>query len=139
VASGFKLKTNTIAEMVLFHEAFVALKARCPRTINVNPDDYRLAGEKRLFQGYPLTPLLCISIRWTKHLADISWTRQIVDDGFGHSLAVYQDEKCHVLRIHAAVWSGELKRCPVWTAFGVSVSLIQPHSLTPIPALLCKL
>jgi hypothetical protein len=37
--------------MVLFHAAFVALKARCPLTININLDDYSLAGEKTLFRG----------------------------------------------------------------------------------------
>ena len=44
--------TDTTAEMVLFHSAFVALKARCPLTIKPHPDDYKLAGEKKLFQGY---------------------------------------------------------------------------------------
>jgi hypothetical protein len=43
-----------MTEMVLFHSVFVALKARSPLTINVNPDDYKLAGEKRLFQGYAI-------------------------------------------------------------------------------------
>ena len=37
-------------------------------------------------------------------------------------LAVYQDKKCHVIRLHAAVRSGELKKCPVWSAFGMSSS-----------------
>jgi hypothetical protein len=45
--------------------------------------------------------------------------RKIIDDGFQHSLAVYQDEKCHGLRLHAAVWNGELRKCPVWTAFSM--------------------
>ena len=48
----------------------------------------------------------------------IQSNRQILDDGFRHSLYVFQDEKCHGTRLHAAVWEGELKRCPVWTAFG---------------------
>lgn len=39
--------------MVLFHTTFVALKARCPLTVNTNPEEYKLAGEDRLFQGYP--------------------------------------------------------------------------------------
>jgi len=38
--------------MVLFHTTFVALKARCPLTVDTNPEDYKLAGEHRLFQGY---------------------------------------------------------------------------------------
>ena len=40
-----------IAEMVLFHAVFVALKSRCPLTINRHPDDFKLASENRLFQG----------------------------------------------------------------------------------------
>jgi hypothetical protein len=79
--------------MVLFHCAFVALKARCPFTITVHPNDYRLSGERRLFQA------------------------QILDDGYEHSLTIFQDDKCGGLRLHAAVWNGELTRCPVWTAF----------------------
>jgi hypothetical protein len=38
--------------MALFHAAFVALKARCPLTITGHPEDYKLTGEKLLFQGY---------------------------------------------------------------------------------------
>jgi hypothetical protein len=41
-----------LTEMVLFHSAFGALKARCPLTLEVYPDDVCLAGEKRLFVGY---------------------------------------------------------------------------------------
>ncbi|TVY50806.1 hypothetical protein LCER1_G005943 [Lachnellula cervina] len=93
--------------MVLFHAAFVALKARCPLTININPDDYSLAGEKILFRA------------------------QIIDDGFEHSLAVIQDDKCGGLRLHAAVWNGELRKCPVWTAFSVFTS---SHQITQCSA-----
>ena len=49
-------------EMVLFHASFVALKARCPLTINVNEEDYRLAGENRVFQGYADPP-------WSEHVS----------------------------------------------------------------------
>ncbi|KAG4440300.1 hypothetical protein IFR05_004207 [Cadophora sp. M221] len=88
------LETNTSdAEMVLFHCAFGALKSRCPLTISVTPEDVCLTGEKRLFQG------------------------KIIDDGFEHILTVLQDHKCGGIRLHAAVRSGELRRCPVWTAF----------------------
>jgi hypothetical protein len=45
-------------------------------------------------------------------------TSQIVDDGFRHSLIVYEDLQTRGLRLHAAVWEGELRQCPVWTAFG---------------------
>ncbi|TVY41725.1 hypothetical protein LSUB1_G001657 [Lachnellula subtilissima] len=95
---------KTWERMVLFHAAFVALKARCPLTININPDDYSLAGEQILFRA------------------------QIIDDGFEHSLAVIQDGKCSGLRLHAAVWNGELRKCPVWTAF-VTQSSVSPKWL----------
>lgn len=84
---------KTWEKMVLFHAAFGALKFRCPMTINVTTDDLVLAGETRRFQG------------------------RIVDDGFEHILTVLQDKKCGGLRLHAAVRNGELKRCPIWTAF----------------------
>ncbi|RFU23685.1 hypothetical protein B7463_g12653, partial [Scytalidium lignicola] len=84
---------KTWEKMVLFHCAFVALKFRCPFTRIMHPEDFALSGETRLFQG------------------------RIIDDGYEHSLAVYQEEKSGGLRLHAAVWSGELKKCPVWTAF----------------------
>jgi hypothetical protein len=45
---------------------------------------------------------------------------QIIDDGFKHSLIVYEDMQTRGLRLHAAVWEGELRQCPVWTAFGTS-------------------
>jgi hypothetical protein len=50
--------------------------------------------------------------------SDLMRSRQIVDDGFEHSLSVIQDRRTGGLRLHAAVWSGELRKCPVWTAFG---------------------
>ncbi|KAK0104621.1 hypothetical protein ONS95_004907 [Cadophora gregata] len=84
---------KTWEKMVLFHCAFGALKSRCPLTISVTSEDVCLPGEKRLFQG------------------------KIIDDGFEHILTVLQDLKCGGIRLHAAVRSGELRRCPVWTAF----------------------
>jgi hypothetical protein len=44
-------------EMVLFHAAFVALKSRSPLTVNVNPQDFTLTGERKLFQGYESHPV----------------------------------------------------------------------------------
>lgn len=44
--------------------------------------------------------------------------RDIFDDSFHHSLMVYQDDATGGLRLHAAVLDGELRQCPVWTAFG---------------------
>jgi len=84
---------KTWEKMVLFHCAFGALKSRCPLTLNIMPDDVVLAGENKLYQG------------------------KIIDDRFEHILTVLQDEKCGGIRLHAAVRNGELRRCPVWTAF----------------------
>ncbi|KAK4165850.1 hypothetical protein QBC43DRAFT_207813 [Cladorrhinum sp. PSN259] len=83
----------TWEEMVLFYCTFVALKARNMLTVQIHPNEYRLQREKRLFQA------------------------QIIDDGFKHSLIVYEDMQTRGLRLHAAVWEGELRQCPVWTAF----------------------
>lgn len=83
----------TWEEMVLFYCTFVALKARNMLTVQIHPNEFRLQREKRLFQA------------------------QIIDDGFKHSLIVYEDIQTMGLRLHAAVWEGELRQCPVWTAF----------------------
>ncbi|CCC04853.1 unnamed protein product [Sordaria macrospora k-hell] len=83
----------TWEEMVLFYCTFVALKARNRLTVQIAPTEFQLQREKRLFQA------------------------QIVDDGYKHSLVVYEDQQTHGIRLHAAVWDGELKQCPVWTAF----------------------
>ncbi|KAL2178632.1 uncharacterized protein P884DRAFT_276534 [Thermothelomyces heterothallicus CBS 202.75] len=83
----------TWEEMVLFYCTFVALKARSLLTVQIHPNEFQLRREKRLFQA------------------------QIIDDGFRHSLIVYEDLQTRGLRLHAAVWEGELRQCPVWTAF----------------------
>lgn len=63
--------------------------------------------------------------------------RQIIDDGFEHSLSLIQDDRTGSLRLHAAVWNGELRRCPVWTAFSMLPlfisSLFFPFSFLPKP------
>jgi hypothetical protein len=79
--------------MILFYCTFVALKARNLLTVQIHPNEFQLRREKRLFQA------------------------QIIDDGFKHSLIVYEDMQSRGLRLHAAVWEGELRQCPVWTAF----------------------
>ncbi|KAM0383775.1 hypothetical protein ACHAPZ_004413 [Fusarium culmorum] len=56
-------------------------------------EDLSLWGERKLFQA------------------------RIVDDNFMHSLIVYEDFVSKGLRLHAAVWEGDLRQCPVWTAF----------------------
>jgi hypothetical protein len=79
--------------MALFHSTFLALKARSEKTVQFNPEDYTLNDERKLFQA------------------------RILDDGFKHSLIVFEDRSTGGLRLHAAVWDGELRQCPVWTAF----------------------
>ncbi|KAJ0312058.1 hypothetical protein COL516b_001123 [Colletotrichum fioriniae] len=59
----------------------------------MSPREFKLGSESRLFQA------------------------QILDDGFKHSLIVYRDLVTQGLRLQASVWDGELKNCPVWTAF----------------------
>ncbi|CAK7198384.1 hypothetical protein SEUCBS139899_001045 [Sporothrix eucalyptigena] len=88
----------TWEELVLFHCTFVAMKFEGDQTSNVNPVEFKIGREKRLFQ--------CA----------------ILDDGFKHSLLVYQDTKSRGLRLHANVWDGPLRFCPVWTAFVTSQS-----------------
>ncbi|PHH92432.1 hypothetical protein CDD83_7388 [Cordyceps sp. RAO-2017] len=83
----------TWEELVLMHSTFVSLKARNGLTVRLKPDECSLRGESKLFQA-------CI-----------------VDDGFRHSLIVYRDRSTGAVRLHAAVWDGELRHCPVWTAF----------------------
>ncbi|KAG7153065.1 hypothetical protein HYQ46_000192 [Verticillium longisporum] len=96
---------KTWEEMILFHCTFMSLKARNALTIQISPKEYKLSSERRLFQA------------------------QIIDDGFKHSLIVYEDVETKGIRLHAAVWEGELCRCPVWTAFGMQdpyLSLFAP-------------
>ncbi|KAL0764272.1 hypothetical protein CaCOL14_013325 [Colletotrichum acutatum] len=84
---------KTWEELVLFHCTFVSLKARIILTSRMSPREFKLGSESRLFQA------------------------QILDDGFKHSLIVYRDLVTQGLRLQASVWDGELKNCPVWTAF----------------------
>ncbi|KAK2591139.1 hypothetical protein QQS21_011177 [Conoideocrella luteorostrata] len=83
----------TWEELVLMYCTFISLKARNNLTLQFRSDELELRGEKKLFQA-------CIR-----------------DDGFNHSLIVYEDRATRGLRLHAAVWDGELRQCPVWTAF----------------------
>jgi len=89
-------------KMVLFHDTFVALKARCPLTLACDPEEFVLGHEKKLFQG------------------------RIVDDEFNHVLTVYEDRSCLGVRLQATARDGPLKRTPVWTAFVSSDSSASP-------------
>ncbi|KAG8421037.1 hypothetical protein J3458_002944 [Metarhizium acridum] len=88
-----RLCFNAWEDIVLMYCTFVSLKARNHRTLQCGRKELALGKEKRLFQA------------------------RIFDDGFDHSLIVYQDGATGGLRLHAAVWEGELRQCPVWTAF----------------------
>ncbi|TKW58660.1 hypothetical protein CTA1_9308 [Colletotrichum tanaceti] len=87
------LSFKTWEELTLFHCTFVSLKARNTMTVDMNAREFKLSGEKKTFQA------------------------QIIDDGYQHSLVVYQDIATQSFRLHAMVWDGVLRLCPVWTAF----------------------
>lgn len=84
---------RTWEELVLVYCTFISLKARNNLTLQFRSHELDFSEERKLFQA-------CI------------W-----DDGFNHSLIVYKDVATGGLRLHAAVWEGELRQCPVWTAF----------------------
>ncbi|KAF4335245.1 hypothetical protein FBEOM_10895 [Fusarium beomiforme] len=83
----------TWEELVLLYCCFLSFKTRNSLTVQLATEDLTLWGERKLFQA------------------------RIVDDGFMHSLIVYEDYMTKGLRLHAAVWDGDLRQCPVWTAF----------------------
>ncbi|KAI2606943.1 uncharacterized protein GGS25DRAFT_522459 [Hypoxylon fragiforme] len=83
----------TWEELVLFYCTFLCLKIRSPRTNQVRPEEFHLRKERRLFQA------------------------QIIDDGYQHVLMVFEDAITGGYRLHAAVWDGKFRACPVWTAF----------------------
>ncbi|ORY66119.1 uncharacterized protein BCR38DRAFT_173137 [Pseudomassariella vexata] len=83
----------TCEELVLFYCTFVCLKARSVLTIDRHPDEFKLRKESKVFQA------------------------KIIDDGYEHILNVFQDPHSGRKRLHASVWDGELRFCPVWTAF----------------------
>ncbi|KAL4730358.1 hypothetical protein ACLX1H_002392 [Fusarium chlamydosporum] len=82
----------TWEEMVLVYCCFLSFKIRDNLTVQLTKD-LSLWGERKLFQA------------------------RIVDDGFMHSLIVYEDFVTKGIRLHAAIWEGDLRQCPVWTAF----------------------
>lgn len=83
----------TWEELVLVYCCFLSFKTRNSLTVQVANEDLALWGERKLFQA------------------------RILDDGFMHSLIVYEDYVTKGVRLHAAVWDGDLRQCPVWTAF----------------------
>ncbi|KAK7415488.1 hypothetical protein QQX98_005841 [Neonectria punicea] len=87
------LSLMTWEEMTLLYCCFLSFKARNSLTVHVAPQEQTLHGERKLFQA------------------------RILDDGHRHSLIVYEDILTKGIRLHAAVWDGPLRQCPVWTAF----------------------
>lgn len=87
------LKFSTIERMVLFFCTFLALRSQDSGRPVQHIRDYELRDEEELFGG------------------------QIVDDGYLHALRVYRDTISGAVRLQASVHDGEMKRCPVWTAF----------------------
>ncbi|KAM0514861.1 hypothetical protein ACHAPE_006537 [Trichoderma viride] len=87
------LRFGTWEELILMYCTFLALKSRNSLTVQLATKEYALKGERKLFQA------------------------TILDDGFKHSLIIYEDRHTGGRRIHVAVYEGELRQCPVWTAF----------------------
>ncbi|KAI0011645.1 hypothetical protein F4779DRAFT_626477 [Xylariaceae sp. FL0662B] len=84
----------TWEELVLFYCTFICLKAHSPLTVNTfKHKGPMIRKERRLFQA------------------------QITDDEYLHVLNVFEDEPTGGYRLHATVLEGELRSCPVWTAF----------------------
>jgi hypothetical protein len=81
----------------------------------MDPGEFTIRGEKKLFQAYVLWPL---QPETTREHGTHTKCRRITDDGFWHYLIVYQDIMTGGIRLEATVWDGELRLCPVWTAFG---------------------
>lgn len=84
---------------------------------------YNLSLSSLLFPSFPFIFLfLKKSIKIKKLISPPSPNySRIVDDGYHHSLIVFQDRLTEGIRLHAAVWDGELVECPVWTIF------VTPH------------
>ncbi|KAL8414666.1 hypothetical protein RB594_005759 [Gaeumannomyces avenae] len=83
----------TWEEMVLFHCTFVALKVNSALSVQLMPEEYAIKGERKEFRA------------------------AILDDGFSHYLTVFKDPDTEAVRLHAEVSEGDMKQCPIWTAF----------------------
>lgn len=92
---------------------FISLKAHNNLTLQFCAEELGLEGEEKLFQAY----VVCLGHNHSLQYLTFS-CRTIWDDGFYHALIVYEEHASRNLRLHAAVWDGELRQCPVWTVFG---------------------
>ncbi|KAL7627895.1 hypothetical protein AAE478_002090 [Parahypoxylon ruwenzoriense] len=97
----------TWEEMVLFYCTFLCLRVRSQLTLNVRSTEFQLRKERRLFQA---------RVSEAEELIDRPRS-QINDDGCKHVLMVFEDGATGGRRLHAAIWEGKLRECPVWTAF----------------------
>ena len=92
------LRFPSYQRLVLFHDAFLALKAQDEAQPVRELHDHLLEGEYLLFSAI------------------------IIDDNYEHTLKVLKDEDSGGVRLQALAARGPLKRCPIWTAFiGVQV------------------
>lgn len=108
---------------------FISLKAEAGAQdlTQCGPQELSLGGEHKLFQAY-------VHLTQSKNNQLIK-KRCISDGGYDHSLIVYQDRATGAFRLHAAVWEGKLRQCPVWTAFGTTHTLLlkeQNHNVNTV-------
>ncbi|KAH9429313.1 hypothetical protein MCOR02_010719 [Pyricularia oryzae] len=87
------LAFNTWEEMVLFYCSFLSLKVSSPLMMSLQPDEWKLEGEHKMFQA------------------------MIIEDGAEHSLQVLEDSNCGGLRLLTEVSRGDQQYRPIWTAF----------------------
>ncbi|OAA42620.1 hypothetical protein NOR_04751 [Metarhizium rileyi] len=108
-AATARQELTRAADIAIMYCTFMSLKAKNRRTVQWASKELALGEEHKLFQT------------------------QILDDGKNHLLTVYKDKATGYFRLHAAVHDGELRQCPVWTAF-VTEQPKLPNWLTRNPA-----
>lgn len=70
--------------------------------------------------------------RLTVGLCCVAINSKIVDDGYEHTIMVMRDQRTARMRLLTVVAEGELKQCPVWTAFGAYTPLtLNPNFYQP--------
>ncbi len=93
--------------MILFHCAFLALKAQDEANPVRELDDHILEGEKPIFSGYgPFEPQQATG--WGN--TGLMDHRIIIDDNYQHALQILKDEDSGGIRLQASVLRGPLKR-----------------------------
>lgn len=87
------LRFSSYERLVLFFCTFLAMKAEDSTNSGRATQDYELRGETQVYAGI------------------------ILDDHYEHALRIYKDRDSGGIRLQASVFTGELRRTPVWTAF----------------------